>query len=142
MELNAKDRKLISLLRQDARLPITSLAQHLNVSRATVQNRITRLTQKGIIQGFSVRLNDSVQPSRVRAITLINVKPKKTNDVLKSLTGVPEINQLHTTNGRWDIVAELNTETLSEFDAALSYIREIEGVASTETSLLLTSHKI
>ena len=142
MELNASDRKLISLLRGDARLPVTSLAQHLNVSRATVQNRINRLIESGVIQGFSVRIKDSAETSRIRAITMINVRAKKTNQVLKALMGLPEVQELHTTNGRWDIVAELSTENLAEFDAALSVIREIEGIASTETSLLLTSHKL
>ena len=142
MELNASDRKLISLLRGDARLPVTSLAQHLNVSRATVQNHINRLIESGVIQGFSVRIKDSAETSRIRAITMINVRAKKTNQVLKALMGLPEVQELHTTNGRWDIVAELSTENLAEFDAALSVIREIEGIASTETSLLLTSHKL
>lgn len=142
MELNASDRKLISLLRGDARLPVTSLAQHLNVSRATVQNRINRLIESGVIQGFSVRIKDSAETSRIRAITMINVRAKKTNQVLKALMGLPEVQELHTTNGRWDIIAELSTENLAEFDAALSVIREIEGIASTETSLLLTSHKL
>jgi DNA-binding Lrp family transcriptional regulator len=142
MELDPTDRKLISLLRENSRLPVSSLAMHLNVSRATVQNRIARLTDRGVIQGFSVRLKTDVETSRIRAITLIQSRAKQTNEVLKSLSGLPEISALHTTNGRWDIVAELNTENLEEFDTALSYIREIEGVANTETSLLLTSHKM
>ena len=110
MELDAKDRKLISLLRENARLPISSLAHHLDVSRATVQNRITRLTDKGIIQGFSVRLKTDVGISQIRAITMIQARARKTTDVLKKLSGIPEICALHTTNGRWDIVAEINAE--------------------------------
>jgi len=142
MELDAKDRKLISLLRENARLPISSLAHHLDVSRATVQNRITRLTDKGIIQGFSVRLKTDVGLSQIRAITMIQARARKTTDVLKKLSGIPEISGLHTTNGRWDIVAEINAENLEEFDIILTHIREVEGVANTETSLLLTSHKM
>jgi len=142
MDIDPKDRKLISLLREDARLPISSLAQHLNVSRATIQNRIARLCDKGIIQGFSVRLKSDVETSQIRAITMIQVRARKTNEVLKSLSGLPEISRLHTTNGRWDIVAEINTDNLEEFDVSLTRIREIEGVANTETSLLLTSHKM
>jgi DNA-binding Lrp family transcriptional regulator len=142
MSLDDKDRKLISLLRENARLPISSLAQHLNVSRATVQNRITRLTDSGVIQGFSVRLKADAQTTRIRAITLVQVRARQTNDVLKALSGLPEVHALHTTNGRWDIVVEINTDNLEEFDIALTAIREIKGVANTETSLLLTSHKM
>ena len=142
MDIDPKDRKLISLLREDARLPISSLAQHLNVSRATIQNRISRLCDKGIIQGFSVRLKSDVETSQIRAITMIQVRARKTNEVLKALSGLPEISRLHTTNGRWDIVAEINTDNLEEFDVSLTRVREIDGVANTETSLLLTSHKM
>lgn len=142
MDIDDKDRKLISLLRENARLPVSSLALHLKVSRATVQNRIKRLTDSGVIQGFSIRLKTEVETSRVRAITLIQARARKTNEVLKSLTGLPEVQALHTTNGRWDIVAEISTENLQEFDSTLTYIREIEGVANTETSLLLTSYKM
>ena len=48
---------------------------------------------------------------------------------------------LHTTNGRWDIIAELHADTLEEFDRVLSRIRRIEGVANSETNLLLSTHK-
>ena len=48
---------------------------------------------------------------------------------------------LHTTNGRWDIVAELRTDSLEAVDKVLSRIRLIDGISNTETSLLLSTHK-
>jgi DNA-binding Lrp family transcriptional regulator len=51
------------------------------------------------------------------------------------------VRRLHSTNGRWDIVAELVTDTLEGFDKLLSRIREIDGITSTETSILLSSPK-
>ncbi len=142
MELDHKDRKLIALLRQNARLPISSLAMHLEVSRATVQNRINRLTDRGIIQGFSVRLKTDADTLRIRAITLIQARARQTKEVINILAGLPHIRALHSTNGSWDIIAELSTENLEEFDGALNFIQNIEGIAKTETSLLLTSYKM
>ena len=142
MELDHKDRKLIALLRQNARLPISSLAMHLEVSRATVQNRINRLTDSGIIQGFSVRLKTDADTLRIRAITLIQARARQTKEVINILAGLPHIRALHSTNGSWDIIAELSTENLEEFDGALNFIQNIEGIAKTETSLLLTSYKM
>jgi DNA-binding Lrp family transcriptional regulator len=142
MELDHKDRKLIALLRQNARLPISSLAIHLEVSRATVQNRITRLTDSGVIQGFSVRLKADADTLRIRAITLIQARARQTKEVINILAGLPHIRALHSTNGSWDIIAELSTENLEEFDGALNFIQNIEGVAKTETNLLLTSYKM
>ena len=142
MELDHKDRKLLGLLRQNSRLPISSLAMHLNVSRATVQNRINRLTDSGIIQGFSIRLKTDADRSRIRSITLIQARARQSKEVIKILTGLPQIHALHSTNGSWDIVAELFTENLEEFDETLNFIQNIDGVAKTETNLLLTSYKM
>ena len=46
---------------------------------------------------------------------------------------------IHTTNGRWDLVLELRTQSLEAFDQALRRIRQIKGIAASETSLLLSS---
>jgi DNA-binding Lrp family transcriptional regulator len=52
------------------------------------------------------------------------------------------VRALHSTNGRWDIVAELGTDGLEAFDAALRRIRMIKGISNSETSLLLSTHKV
>lgn len=136
------DRKLIALLRDNARLPVATLAALLKVSRGTVQNRLDRLQASGVIQGFTLRLLPEAEAGRIRAITLIEVAGERTEAVLRSLRGMAEVSAVHSTNGRWDLVAELTTGTLEGFDAALQRIRQIRGVAATETSLLLTTHKI
>ena len=136
------DRRLIGLLRENARLPVATLARRLKVSRGTVQNRIDRLTAEGTITGFTVRLKPDVEPQRVRAITVVAVDGEHANTVLKLLCNIPEVQALHTTNGRWDIVVELGVESLEAFDQALQRIRLIKGISSSETSLLLSTHKI
>ena len=82
------------------------------------------------------------EPERVRAITMVAVEGEHTAAVLKSLRGIPEVQALHTTNGRWDIVVELGVESLEAFDQALQRIRLIKGISNSETSLLLSTHKI
>jgi DNA-binding Lrp family transcriptional regulator len=49
---------------------------------------------------------------------------------------------LHTTNGRWDLMAELRADTLEAFDKVLNAIRAILGISNTETSILLSTHKL
>ena len=136
------DRRLVALLRENARLPVATLAQLLKVSRGTVQNRIERLTTNGVIGGFTVRLKPEAEPQRVRAGNMVAVEGEHTAVVLKSLRGIPEVHALHTTNGRWDIVVELGVESLEAFDQALQRIRLIKGISNSETSLLLSTHKI
>jgi DNA-binding Lrp family transcriptional regulator len=135
------DRQLVGLLRSNARTPVATLARALRVARGTVQNRIARLEQAGVIAGYTVRLAAADAGRRVTALMLIAVEGNNVEKVLRSLRGDESVAALHTTNGRWDMVAELRADTLEEFDRVLSRIRRIEGVANSETSLLLSTHK-
>lgn len=137
--LDDLDRRLLSALREDGRMPVAALARRLGVARATVTSRIDRLVEAGTIIGFTVRVRDELDPLAVRAMTLIEVEGRTTDDVIRQLRGFPEIRSLHTTNGGWDLVAELGAETLAHFDGVLGRIRAIEGVVNSETSLLLSS---
>ncbi len=120
-------------------MPVAELARTLGVARATATARIDRLIASGTIIGFTVRVRDELDPLAVRAMTLIEVEGRTTDNVIRQLRGFPEIRSLHTTNGGWDLVAELGAESLAHFDRVLGRIRSIEGVVNTETSLLLSS---
>ncbi|WP_439618988.1 Lrp/AsnC family transcriptional regulator [Shinella sp.] len=133
------DRKLLALLRKDGRASLSALAAELKVSRGTVQNRIERLTRDGVIAGFSVRVTEADDPHAVRAITMIEITGQKTLAAIQILRGIPEVRALHTTNGAWDLVAEIHTENLVEFERVLRGIRAMDGVSKSETSLLLTT---
>lgn len=133
------DRKLLALLRKDGRASLSALAADLKVSRGTVQNRIERLTRDGIIAGFSVRVTEADDPHAVRAITMIEITGQKTLAAIQTLRGIPEVRALHTTNGAWDLVAEIHTDNLVEFECVLRGIRAMDGVSKSETSLLLTT---
>lgn len=135
------DRKLIALLRHDARLPIASLATELGVSRATVRARIDRLVQSRVILGFTINLGEDADANRIRAVMMIAVEGHRAEAIIRRLYGFLEIRALHTTNGRWDVVAEIETDTLEAFDKLLTTIRQLDGIASTETSILLSSRK-
>lgn len=136
------DRRLIALLRADARTPVATLAKALKVSRGTVQNRIRRLMDEGAILGFTLRLPPHGEPHRVRALMTIAIEGERSGAVTEGLKGVPEVEALHTTNGRWDLVAELNAESLAAFSRALDHIRQIKGIATTETSILLATARL
>ena len=136
------DRRLLALLRDDARVSAATLARTLGVSRATVQNRIARLRRDGTILGFTLRLRPDADPRRVRAVMMVAIEGKSPAPVIRALRALPEVVAIHTTNGRWDLVVELRTDGLEAFDHALSRVRLIDGIASTETSLLLSSQTL
>ena len=139
--LDDTDQRLISLLRTDARMPVAKLAAAAGVSRATATARIDKLEASGVIAGFTVVLQSNVDAGGVRAITMIEVDGKQEEAVTRRLMGMPEIRQLHTTNGRWDLVAEVEAPTISALDDLLRAIRQVDGIANTDTSILLKARK-
>ncbi|ABF12507.1 Lrp/AsnC family transcriptional regulator [Cupriavidus metallidurans] len=136
------DRQLIALLRDDARTPVVTLARKLRVARATVQNRLAKLESEGTIVGYTIRLRPEAEAFRIRAIMSIEIEGNHSEDVRRELRGHPNVVALHTTNGRWDLMAELRADTLEAFDRILSAIRLIPGIANTETSILLSTLKL
>ncbi|MDK9735734.1 Lrp/AsnC family transcriptional regulator [Vibrio sp. D404a] len=135
--LDDKDRELIALLRKDARMPVVNLAKQLKVSRATVQNRISKLEKLGVILGYTVILSEDTEQSQVEAIISICVAAKDENNVLKNLQSFPEVLSVYHTNGKWDLIANLRSPNLSMLGGVLGRIRSIEGIEQTEANLLI-----
>ncbi|WP_208347342.1 Lrp/AsnC family transcriptional regulator [Pseudaestuariivita rosea] len=130
------DQALIRLLKEDARASVTTLAGRLNVSRATVQMRMARLIENNVIRRFTVELTDAPDDA-IRAVMMIELQGSMARSVLSKLRQLPQIIALHTTSGAWDLVAQIQTQTLGEFDQTLRNVRDIPGVSNSETSLLL-----
>jgi DNA-binding Lrp family transcriptional regulator len=139
--MDSTDRELLSLLREDARVSVATLAKRLKVARGTVQNRMARMETDGTIVGYTVKLKPQVEEQTIRALMTVAVEGNRTDEVLRALRGDPAVCALHTTNGRWDIVAELRADSLAAVDRVLGRIRLIDGISNTETSLLLSTHK-
>jgi DNA-binding Lrp family transcriptional regulator len=138
-KMDSLDQKLITLLRHSARRSISDLAADLGVSRATARSRMERLEQSGEIIGYTVILRAEAISSAVRGIMMIEIEGHAADRVIRALGGFAEVATIHTTNGRWDLVVELNTATLTEFDAVLRRIRLVPGITGSETSLLLAT---
>lgn len=140
--MDALDQQLIALLRRDARTNVAALAKKLDVSRGTVTNRIARLEDSGVIVGYTVRLRPDAEPNEISAWMSVAVEGNQTRAVIASLLGEPGVAELHDTNGRWDLLAELRASSLTELSQVLERIRLIRGISSTETSLHLATYRL
>jgi DNA-binding Lrp family transcriptional regulator len=139
-ELDSTNRQLISLLRKDARLPVAELAKRLGVSRATVQNRMQKLKEEGVVLGYSVRLGEELTDAPIRAMMSIETNSADEESVIARLRGHPNIRRVHHTTGRWDLIAEIHTDSLKTFNQVVGAVRLIKGVRQTESNLLLESY--
>jgi DNA-binding Lrp family transcriptional regulator len=135
------DQQLIAQLRNNARLSVADLAHRLKVSRGTVTNRLKKLEDSQVIVGYTVRLKPEAQTERIRAWMGVLVDGNRTRQVIASLLGEPGVSALHDTNGRWDLLAELEVGSMKELSDSLERIRLISGIQSTETSIHLASYR-
>jgi len=136
------DQRLISALRHDARASLSDLAVMLGVSRTTVRGRIERLRRSGEIVGFTVVLRGDTARDPVRGLMMIGIEGRGTDRILRQLSGLSAVRAIHTTNGRWDLIVEIGAPSLEEFDEVLAHIRRFDGIANSETSLLLKTRKL
>jgi DNA-binding Lrp family transcriptional regulator len=136
-DLDQTDRDLIAALTADGRASVTTLAGRLGLARATVKSRLERLQSSGVIRRFTVELSAEAAPDLVRAVMLIELQGPLARKVTEALRRMPAITDLHSTNGAWDLVAQIEAASLPAFDRVLREVREIKGVLNSETCLLL-----
>ena len=139
--MDTLDQKLLGLLRHDARMSVADLAHKLGVSRGTVGNRLRKLEDAQVIQGYTVRLQPEARPERIRAWMGVLVEGNNSRQVIASLLGEPGVVALHDTNGRWDLLAELEAGTMTELSQVLERIRLLRGIRGTETSIHLATYR-
>ena len=139
--MNVTDQRVINFLRHSGRASVTQIAENLGITRATVRSRMEKLEENGEILGYSVVLKSDTETRPVRGLMMIEIEGMGTERIVKQLYNFPEVIAIHTTNGRWDLIVELATETLEQFDKLLSRLRQVNDIKSSETSLLLSTRK-
>ena len=135
------DRMMVALLGADARISVATLARRLKVARSTVQARLERLETTGIIAGYTVKLGEAARQGRIRATVLLNIEPRAQANILTRLKSIPEVERVHTTSGRVDLLLQVSAPSTSVLDGVLDTIGEMTGVKSSE-SLIHLSTKI
>jgi DNA-binding Lrp family transcriptional regulator len=130
------DHRLIAALRQNARASITELAHQIGASRGTVRARLDLLVAQGRIRRFTIETDVDVE-GEVRAVMMIELQGRMSRTVIRTLQKIPEVATIHSTNGTWDLVVEIRTDSLVSFDRVLHEVRSAPGVLNSETSLLL-----
>jgi len=139
MDIDTLDERILTALRRDARQSTSTLAAKLGVARATLRTRIARLEAGGQILGYQAILPSDLPQAPVRGLVMVDVEGRAADRVMAGLLALPSVAQVHTTNGRFDMIAEISTGSLAAFDTILHRIRQIPGIGSTETHLLLQS---
>lgn len=139
--MDETDKRIILALRRNGRAGITELAADLNLTRSTVRQRMDRLSASGEIAGFTVLTRDDVAAHPVRGLMMLFIEGRGTEKIARSLGQMPQVQAVHSTNGAWDLIVEIGTDTLENFDKTLTHIRKWDGITRSETNLLLSTRR-
>jgi DNA-binding Lrp family transcriptional regulator len=135
--ITSQDEKLLAILRTNARASISDLARALNLSRSTVQSRMLKLEETGVIKGYSVDYGDAYLSQMVSAHVSIKVKQKLTTKTNLELKQIDAISQLYAISGEFDLIAVVQAQNLEKLSHLLDDIGNLDGVERTTSSVIL-----
>ena len=139
MLIDPVDRKILALLRENARMSTALLGRRLGVSRTTVHSRIERLLARRVITGFTVRMGADQERDQIQAQVMIAAVQKVLARVEAALRSLPEVRKLYSVSGQHEFIAIVVTDSVGEMDQLLDRIGTIEGVDRTESSIVLST---
>ncbi|MDZ5810463.1 Lrp/AsnC family transcriptional regulator [Halorubrum sp. AD140] len=128
------DRRILSILRRDARTPYTEIADRVGTSEGTVRNRVDRMTEEGIIERFTV----TTRTGNVKAMIEISVEMNvDTAAVGERMVEWEEVDFVWQVSGEDDIVLVVDAVDTRAVNELISQAREMDEVKSTKTRLIL-----
>ena len=138
MTLDDTDNRILSLLLDNARLPVATIARQLGVARTTAIARIAALEKHGVIAGYGVRLQAGPYAPAVQAYVGVTIDPRSSARFVASLQKISQVDMLSAVSGGIDYMVELSCRSTAELDRLLDQIGTTEGVRTTSTSIILT----
>jgi len=138
LALTAKDKDLLNLLQADARAPVSELARRLGLSRTTVQDRLRRLEEQGVITGYGLRLAES-SAGGLSAWVSISVEARQQLAVVRALAQIGGIEMLQAVSGKVDFMALVRAPSAGEMDEVLDAVTLLPGVKAIETAVILST---
>ena len=131
------EERLISVLQEDVRATISDIARKLNVSRATVQARISKLEKEGVIVGYTLLLGKDYLNQFVSAHVSIAAEQKSSALVSSGLMKIEQVSAVHAISGEYDMIAIIHAKNTEKLSHLIDHIGNLEGVVRTNTSVIL-----
>ena len=139
--LDEKDLKILEILQDDGRASYSQISRILGMSEAAIYSRIQKLLKLGIIRRFQAILDPDKLGFTLTAFIAVTAHPAKYEDVLKALAEIPEIQEIHDVTGDYYCLVKLRARGKESLAKILDRIGSLDGVASTETRIVLRTIK-
>jgi Lrp/AsnC family transcriptional regulator for asnA, asnC and gidA len=141
-KLDEVDARILSALYKDASISIPKLSKDLGLNLSVTYSRIRRLMRRGIIQQFTLIINEGKLGYPASAIVGVNLDPKQREQAIEELSRLEAVRQLIEVTGRFDLFVNLKSKSIEEIHRIVSeVIGKIAGVNQTEMFVELASKR-
>ena len=138
MELDDTDREILRLLQADARTPFSEIARRIDMSSATVHDRVGRMEDAGVIEGYHASVNPKAIGYGVSALVGLRVEQGREEDALERLRDIEGVREIHLTTGEWDVMLRVvaeDTDSLREL--MFERVANMDGFSRSQTMIIL-----
>ncbi len=138
--IDAVDRKLLGLLQENAQIKYAELGERLNLSAPAIHDRVKKLKAAGVLRGYTIAVDSAALGYGLCALVSVRLWRCNCEDVVPHLMHHPEIEECHSVAGQSCIILKVRTENTKTLETMLNALRRIEGVESTETTVVLSTY--
>ena len=138
MELDDTDRAILRILQENARTPFSEIARQIDMSSATVHDRVNRMEQADVIEGYHARVNPRAVGLGISAIVGLRVEQGREHDTLERLEDIDGVQEVNLTTGEWDVMMRVyasDADALREL--MFDQIARMDGFARSQTMVIL-----
>jgi DNA-binding Lrp family transcriptional regulator len=134
------DARLIELLTEEPRIGVLECSRRLGVARGTVQARIDRLQERGVIRGFGPDVDPAALGYQVTAFVTLEIRQAGGHDpVAARLAAIPEVIEVHTITGGGDMLCRIVGRSNQDLQRVIDLIVDVEGVRRASTVIALAT---
>ncbi len=130
------DQRILALLRQDARMPVSRIAEEVSLSRPAVSERIQRLERSGVIRGYHARVAPAGESS-VKAFFEIFHQQNQCQDYVERLGAFPEVRHCYGISGETDMLIQVEAATMQRVNEILEQIERFPGIRRVRTHMVI-----
>jgi len=141
MELDDTDRRILEILQTDARTPFSEIARQIDMSSATVHDRVNRMKDEGVITGYHASVDPKQLGYGISAMVGLRVKQGREQDTLDRLSTIDGVQEVHLTTGEWDVMARVYAEDADALrELMFERVTQMDGFDRSQTMVILGTH--
>ena len=119
-------------LKENSRTTFVDIGKALDISDATVYNRVKRLTEEGVITKFTIEVDMRGRGKRTRGFILMSVAPGSVKEVSKRVCEIENVHEVYEIHGSGDLIVKVEGENLRKLRPVIFKVRQIPDVVDTE----------